>query len=131
METIKLKNALKTLIDSASSYVAYEYGRVPKTAEFPYATYNVVTPSNALRDSITDYDFILEIDLFDYQESKNTDRIEGFADDVFNTVNRADVITNDIYFRIENNGLLSQLPTPNEFTFRRQIVAVLHYMERS
>ena len=131
MKTIDLKTAIKVLVDSASDYVCYEYGRVPKDAEFPYSTYNIVTPSNSLRDSITDFDFILEVDVFDYKENKNTDVLEALTDDIFNTINRADVIGSEIYFRVEPNGLLTQLPTPNEFTFRRQIVAVLHYMERS
>lgn len=132
METVKLKESLKTLLETNSEgKKAYEYTRVPKTAAFPYVTYNLTTSTESMRDPITDVDYTLELDILDYRQDKNTDGIEALLDSVNAVVNRKDVIETDFYYRIERTAVLTQLPTVDEYHFRRQIVCILRYMERS
>lgn len=132
METRNLKKSLRDqLIGIDGVDRAYEYTRVPKTAKFPYVTYNMTTSGESLRDPDTDIDITLDIDILDYKEDYNTLVIDNLLDTVNTAINRLNVIESTFYYRIERTAILTQLPTPNEFTFRRQISCVLRYMERS
>lgn len=129
MEIRTLKASIYTLLKESADRV-YEYTRVPKSAIFPYLTFNLVTSAEALRDNNNDRNFVLEIDIFDYQETKNTAVLDSLFDDVFNALNSKEVIGSTINYKLNVNTVLPNLPTVNEHTFRRQITYTLKYMER-
>ena len=130
MVTRTLKKSIYDYLKT-STYDVYEFTRVPKGASFPYVTYNLDTSIESLRDSDKDIDFTINIDILDYKENKDSTVIDGMLDTINDLVNRADIIEDTFYYRIERQTILTQLPTPNEHTLRRQLSCVLHFIERS
>lgn len=131
MKTNDLKTSITTAIKTAGTDSVYEFTRVPSDAVFPYVTYQFGTSIESLRDIDTDVDIPLQIDILDYRKDKNTDAIEDLVDAVDTALNRKDVIEDEFYYRLNRVNILQQLPTPNEFVFRRQLIYTLTYMERS
>lgn len=130
METAKIKQAVYDYLNE-TSYDIYEFTRVPKDSTFPYVVYNLGPSAEPLRDSVEDLDFTLEVDILDYREDKNTDTIESMLDTVNSRLNRAVIIKDGFVLQMIRSSILTQLPTPNENTFRRQIVSTMRYLERS
>lgn len=129
---MELKDIKKSIYNTISitGYNVYEYTRVPDDATFPYVTYNLISATDGDKDSIYNIDFSLEVDILDYTEEKNTDTIETMTSSVNELLNRLHVIEDAFTLSFYRRALFSQLPTIDEYTFRRQLVYKLDYDER-
>lgn len=130
MELADIKKSIYDTI-STTTYTCCEYTRVPDDVTFPYVTYNLIASTEGQKDSIENVDFTLEVDVLDYSEAKNTNIIETMISAINDRLNRRHVLEDNFTLSYYRSNFLAQLPTSNEYTFRRQLVFRLAYDERS
>jgi hypothetical protein len=115
--------ALKTSIYNQLSAVmtTYEDGRVSKNAVMPYVTYALGVSVEGNVDSFEAVSIPLELNLFDHNMKKDTDRIEGLVNELDAALAYTDIIETVFYYRCSREGINAGLPTTDEFTFRREL----------
>lgn len=99
----------------------YEVGRVPKEAVFPYVTFNLEQGVNGLLDDSENINFDLEVTILDHNKQKDTTKAEEITNRIAK-LHTCYVKEDTLQYRvIRNNVILSNLPTVDEFTVRREI----------
>lgn len=99
----------------------YEVNRVPKNAIFPYITYALEQGINGTLDDTENINFDLEVTILDHNKNKDTTKAEQITNNI-SELHTCFVKSDTLQYRIiRNNVILSNLPTEDEFTIRREI----------
>lgn len=106
---------------NAPFFDVYEVQRVPKDAQMPYVTYNLEQGLNGTLDDSENINFDLEVTILNHNKQKDTTSAEEITNNIAK-LHTCYVKEDTLQYRItRNNVILSNLPTTDEFTIRREI----------
>lgn len=114
-----ITNVLKTIPNINGK--VFEYSHVNKDEPVHYITYNVKNGSPGTTDERTNKDFILNVAILDHNEAKDTAWVENKLNEVVDSLEGANIIESDFYYQTVVNSIDTDLPTTDEFTFRREV----------
>ena len=120
---IELKTSIYNQIKDITD--TYENGRVPKKVTMPYITYDLTTSTEDAIDNVDSVDFVLEITILDHNGEKDTTTVEQLVNQVDTVLNRKNTIEGNFYWFAIRQTVIPDLPTPDEFTFRREIQCLI------
>lgn len=113
---------LKTSIYNQLSTIVktFENGNVDKDEKMPYITYSLESTSEGDTDSTENVDFLLEVTILDHNLEKDTTAIENYVNSVDKLLAYKTIKESNFYWWVIRQLLLPNLPTTDEFTFRRE-----------
>lgn len=114
---------IKTSIYNQLSAIlkTFEYGRVPKDETFPYITYHLPSSTEGDTDSIDEIDYLMEVTILDHNQSKDTTTVENLVSQVSNLLSYKNIKEPSFYWYSVRQSIINDLPTPDEYTFRREL----------
>lgn len=126
-----LKQKVVVLLRAVSGVTeVYESGSVDKDATFPYLVYSIGSSSEGFVDDVQSISFTLTIESYDYKSTKDTSAINTIVELIDEKLNRIDAIETDYYIEFIRSSVGLVLPTPDEYTFRRESIYQIKYNEK-
>lgn len=126
-----LKQKVVALLRTVSGITeVYESGSVDKDATFPYLVYSISSSSEGMIDDTQSILFPLTIESYDYKTTKDTSTINDIVEAIDDALDRVDTIETDYYIEFIRSNVGLVLPTPDEYTFRRESVYQIKYNEK-
>ena len=126
--TREIKSAVYDLISVVAT--TYERGHVDDAA-LPYAVYALGNSVEGLVDNEDAIRYTLDIDVCDHDKSKDTTVVENLADSIDTALNRVHHLGDGFYMFFVRQSRNPNYPTPDEFTFRRNLRYELRVYEEA
>jgi hypothetical protein len=119
IDIIELKTKVYDLLAEVGT--TYEKNRVPKDASFPYIAYALENSTEGDTDNTEQVVFALNVVILDHNEDRDTTEVEQLTNLVSTKLHKTHVFGDGYYFLILRVNVQSGLPTPDEYTMRREI----------
>ncbi len=116
---IKLKESIYSQLNTVQK--TFEVGQVPKGEKMPYITYALGVSAEDAVDNTDAVAFHLEVTILDHNKEKNTDVIEDLVNQVDAALAYKNIIAEGFYYFCIRGTINPNLPTTDEFTFRREL----------
>ena len=116
---IKLKESIYSQLSVVKK--TFEYDQVHKDEKMPYITYALGVSVEDAVDNPDAVAFPLELNILDHNKRKNTDVIEELVNQVDAALAYQNVVAEGFYYYCIRESINPNLPTSDEFTFRREL----------
>ncbi len=120
----------QSIYDEIKGYTTvYNADAVPDDPSNPYAVYQIASGVNGLFDDSANRQYLLDIDIFYRNTTKDIDVLENIADDIENGLENKSVIEDGFCYDFITPVLSNNIPTTDENMFRRSMTWTIKYME--
>jgi hypothetical protein len=119
VDIVELKTSIYNTLNSLLK--TFEFGHVPKKEAMPYITYQLSTSGENDVDNEDALNFLLIVTALDHNQERDTTVVENLTNGIMKTLHAQNIIEPTFYWQAKRLLVNPGLPTPDEFTFRREL----------